>query len=197
MHTNLVVLHWLPPEGSDFSEYVVRYRTDASPWQRISGLHDSEARIEDMHYGERYLIQVNTVSFGVESPQPLELNVTMPPQPVSNVVPLVDSHNLTLEWPQPDGHVDFYTLKWWPTDEPNNWEVKNVSHLEQKDCKDVSLRSHPSHTHAILSFQQRHLRTFECPSRTCRQVGSIASKSRPVRTTSAPGSPISPRAPCP
>ncbi|EDV44425.2 uncharacterized protein Dana_GF20352, isoform B [Drosophila ananassae] len=133
VHTNLVVLHWLPPEGSDFSEYVVRYRTDASPWQRISGLHDSEARIEDMHYGERYLIQVNTVSFGVESPQPLELNVTMPPQPVSNVVPLVDSHNLTLEWPQPDGHVDFYTLKWWPTDEPNNWEVKNVSHLEQKD----------------------------------------------------------------
>ncbi|KAH8315066.1 hypothetical protein KR059_006004, partial [Drosophila kikkawai] len=130
VHTNLVVLHWQPPEGSDFSEYVVRYRTDASPWQRIAGLHKNEARIEDMHYGERYLVQVNTVSFGVESPHPVELNVTMPPQPVSNVVPLVDSRNLTLEWPRPDGHIDFYSLKWWPTDEAENVEFKNVTQLE-------------------------------------------------------------------
>ncbi|KAH8275987.1 hypothetical protein KR018_000494, partial [Drosophila ironensis] len=130
VNTNLVVLHWQPPHGSDFSEYVVRYRTDASPWQVIPALHDSEARIEDMHHGERYLVQVNTVSFGLESLHPQELNVTMPPQPVSNVVPLVDSHNLTLEWPRPDGHVDFYTLKWWPTDEPDKVEVKNMSQLE-------------------------------------------------------------------
>ncbi|XP_041563827.1 tyrosine-protein phosphatase 10D isoform X3 [Drosophila elegans] len=139
VHTNLVVLHWQPPEGSDFSEYVVRYRTDASLWQRISGLHDNEARIEDMHYGERYLVQVNTVSSGVESPHPLELNVTMPPQPVSNVVPLVDSRNLTLEWPRPDGHVDFYTLKWWPTDEADRVEFKNVSQLDDLSSPSVRI----------------------------------------------------------
>ncbi|KMZ08219.1 tyrosine-protein phosphatase 10D isoform X2 [Drosophila simulans] len=139
VHTNLVVLHWQPPEGSDFSEYVVRYRTDASPWQRISGLHENEARIKDMHYGERYLVQVNTVSFGVESPHPLELNVTMPPQPVSNVVPLVDSRNLTLEWPRPDGHVDFYTLKWWPTDEEDRVEFKNVTQLEDLSSPSVRI----------------------------------------------------------
>ncbi|XP_017061730.1 tyrosine-protein phosphatase 10D isoform X2 [Drosophila ficusphila] len=139
VHTNLVVLHWQPPEGSDFSEYAVRYRTDASAWQRISGLHENEARIEDMHYGERYLVQVNTVSFGVESPHPLELNVTMPPQPVSNVVPLVDSRNLTLEWPRPDGHVDFYTLKWWPTDDSERVEFKNVSQLEDLSSPSVRI----------------------------------------------------------
>lgn len=149
MHTNLVVLHWQAPEGSDFSEYVVRYRTDASPWQRISGLHENEARIKDMHYGERYLVQVNTVSFGVESPHPLELNVTMPPQPVSNVVPLVDSRNLTLEWPRPDGHVDFYTLKWWPTDEEDRVEFKNVTQLE--DCELIPPDAHSSVSNLIAT----------------------------------------------
>ncbi|XP_034102498.1 tyrosine-protein phosphatase 10D isoform X2 [Drosophila albomicans] len=127
VNTNLVLLHWQPPEGSDYSEYAVRYRTAASPWQRLVNVHEPQARIEDMHYGERYLVQVNTVSFGVESPSPLELNITMPPQPVSNVVPLVDSRNLTLEWPRPDGHVDYYTIKWWATDAPQQLEYKNVS----------------------------------------------------------------------
>ncbi|XP_017149577.1 tyrosine-protein phosphatase 10D isoform X2 [Drosophila miranda] len=139
VHTNLVVLHWQPPEGSDFSEYVVRYRTAASPWQRLANVHESHARIEDMHYGERYLIQVNTISFGVESPSPLELNVTMPPHPVSNVVPLVDSRNLTLEWPRPDGHIDYYTLKWWPTDEGDHVEYKNVTQLEDLTSPSVRI----------------------------------------------------------
>lgn len=127
VNTNLVLLNWLPPEGSDYSEYAVRYRTAASTWQRLVNVHEPQARIEDMHYGEKYLVQVNTVSFGVESPAPLELNISMPPQPVSNVVPLVDSRNLTLEWPRPDGHVDYYTIKWWATDEPQLVEYKNVS----------------------------------------------------------------------
>lgn len=125
----MVLLHWQPPEGSDFSEYAVRYRTAASTWQRLPNVHEPEARIEDMRYGERYLVQVNTLSFGVESPTPLELNITMPPQPVSNVVPLVDSRNLTLEWPRAEGHVDYYTIKWWATDEPQLVEYKNVTQL--------------------------------------------------------------------
>ncbi|XP_002010656.3 tyrosine-protein phosphatase 10D [Drosophila mojavensis] len=129
VNTNLVLLHWQPPEGSDFSEYAVRYRTAASTWQRLPNVHEPEARIEDMRYGERYLVQVNTLSFGVESPTPLELNITMPPQPVSNVVPLVDSRNLTLEWPRAEGHVDYYTIKWWATDEPQLVEYKNVTQL--------------------------------------------------------------------
>ncbi|XP_034475504.1 tyrosine-protein phosphatase 10D isoform X1 [Drosophila innubila] len=132
VNTNLVLLHWQPPEGSDYSEYAVRYRTAASPWQRLLNVHEPQARIEDMHYGERYLVQVNTVSFGVESPSPLELNITMPPQPVSNVVPLVDSRNLTLEWPRPDGHVDYYTIKWWATDDSQQLKYKNVSQLPEE-----------------------------------------------------------------
>ncbi|XP_034139015.1 tyrosine-protein phosphatase 10D isoform X2 [Drosophila guanche] len=139
VHTNLVVLHWKPPEGSDFSEYVVRYRTAASPWQRLANVRESHARIEDMHYGERYLIQVNTISFGVESQSPLELNVTMPPHPVSNVVPLVDSRNLTLEWPRPDGHIDYYTLKWWATDEVDRFEYKNVTQLDDLTSPSVRI----------------------------------------------------------
>ncbi|XP_030379316.1 tyrosine-protein phosphatase 10D [Scaptodrosophila lebanonensis] len=142
VNTNLVMLHWLPPEGSDFSEYIVRYRTNKSPWQRLVNVHESHARIEDMHYGERYLVQVNTVSFGVESPAPLELNVTMPPQPVSNVVPLVDSRNLTLEWPRPDGHVDYYTIKWWPTDAQQLAQYKNVTDLADQNSSSVRIFVH-------------------------------------------------------
>ncbi|ALC49140.1 Ptp4E [Drosophila busckii] len=132
INTNLVLLQWQPPVDSDYSEYAVRYRTALSPWQRLPNVHEPSAHIKDMHYGERYLVQVNTVSFGVESPAPLELNVTMPPQPVSNVVPLVDSRNLTLEWPKPVGHVDYYTIKWWPTDASQQVEYKNVSLKEEK-----------------------------------------------------------------
>ncbi|XP_023030933.1 tyrosine-protein phosphatase 10D isoform X1 [Drosophila willistoni] len=139
VNTNLVELNWQPPEGSDFSEYVVRYRTDASPWQQLAHIRENHASIKDMRYGERYLVQVNTVSFGVESAQPLELNVTMPPQPVSNVVPLVDSRNLTLEWPQPDGHIDYYTIKWWPTDAVNQVEYKNVTTLENHSTPSVRI----------------------------------------------------------
>ncbi|XP_032594468.1 tyrosine-protein phosphatase 10D [Drosophila grimshawi] len=139
VNTNLVLLHWLPPEGSDYNEYAVRYRTDASTWQRLPNVHEPQARIEDMHYGERYLVQVNSLSFGVESPAPLELNITMPPQPVSNVVPLVDSRNLTLEWPRPDGHVDYYTIKWWSTDAPQLVEYKNVTQLPE-DLSSASVR---------------------------------------------------------
>ncbi|XP_064538803.1 tyrosine-protein phosphatase 10D isoform X1 [Drosophila montana] len=140
VNTNLVLLNWVPPEGSDYSEYAVRYRTAASTWQRLPNVHEPQARIEDMHYGERYLVQVNTMSFGVESPAPLELNITMPPQPVSNVVPLVDSRNLTLEWPRADGHVDYYTIKWWATDEPQLVEYKNVTQLSEQELSSSSVR---------------------------------------------------------
>jgi len=80
-----------------------------------------------MTKGEKYTIQVNTVSFGVESPVPQEVNTTVPPNPVSNIIQLVDSRNITLEWPKPEGRVESYILKWWPSDNPGRVQTKNVS----------------------------------------------------------------------
>lgn len=128
MRSNSVLARWLPPEDSDFTEYTIRYRTDSEQqWVRLPSVRTTEAEITDMTKGERYTIQVNTQSFTVESPMAQEVNTTVPPNPVSNIIPLVDSRNITLEWPKPEGRVEAYILKWWPSDNPNKSHTKTVT----------------------------------------------------------------------
>ncbi|XP_037894870.1 tyrosine-protein phosphatase 10D isoform X1 [Glossina fuscipes] len=137
VRSNSVLAHWLPPENSNFTEYIIRYRTGSEQqWIRLPSVRTTEAEITDMTKGEKYTIQVNTVSFGVESPSPQEVNTTVPPNPVSNIIPLVDSRNITLEWPKPEGRVEAYILNWWPTDSPAKTQTKNVS--ENKSTDDIS-----------------------------------------------------------
>lgn len=128
VRSNSVLVHWSPPDGGEFTEYSIRYRTDSEQqWVRLPSVRSTEADITDMTKGEKYTIQVNTVSFGVESPNPQEVNTTVPPNPVSNIIQLVDSRNITLEWPKPEGRVESYILKWWPSDNPSRVQTKNVS----------------------------------------------------------------------
>lgn len=134
MRSNSVLAHWAPPENSEYTEYNIRYRTESEQqWVRLPSVRSTEADITDMTKGEKYTIQVNSVSFGVESQNPQEVNTTVPPNPVSNIIPLVDSRNITLEWPKPEGRVESYILKWWPTDNPSKTQTKNVS--ENKSSK--------------------------------------------------------------
>lgn len=49
------------------------------------------------------------------------------PNPVSNVAPLVDTRNLTLEWPVPEGRVEWYSLRWWAEHEPARGGAQNIS----------------------------------------------------------------------
>ncbi|XP_017052134.1 tyrosine-protein phosphatase 10D isoform X2 [Drosophila ficusphila] len=137
VRSNSVLVHWSPPESGEFTEYSIRYRTDSEQqWVRLPSVRSTEADITDMTKGEKYTIQVNTVSFGVESPVPQEVNTTVPPNPVSNIIQLVDSRNITLEWPKPEGRVESYILKWWPSDNPARVQTKNVS--ENKSADDLS-----------------------------------------------------------
>ncbi|XP_037938051.1 tyrosine-protein phosphatase 10D isoform X1 [Teleopsis dalmanni] len=137
VRSNSVLVRWSPPENSDYTEYFIRYRTDSEQqWVRLPSVRSTEADISNMTKGEKYTIQVNTISFGVESPTPQEVNTTVPPNPVSNIIPLVDSRNITLEWPKPEGRVESYILKWWPTDNPTKTQTKNVS--ENKSADDHS-----------------------------------------------------------
>lgn len=126
--SNSVLVQWSPPVRSEFSEYAIRYRTDSeNQWVRLPSVRGTEADVTDMTPGERYLIQVNTVSHAVESPEPQQVNQTVRPNPVSNIVLLVDSTNITLEWPRPEGRVEIYVLQWWPTLKPNEIKTKNVT----------------------------------------------------------------------
>jgi hypothetical protein len=55
-----------------------RYRTeDNDQWFKLSSVSGHEAVVEDMTPGEKYRIQVNTVSYGVESNQPQEVTQTV------------------------------------------------------------------------------------------------------------------------
>ncbi|XP_038120480.1 tyrosine-protein phosphatase 10D isoform X6 [Culex quinquefasciatus] len=128
--SNSVLVHWKPPERSEFTEYSIRYRTESEKqWIRLPSVKATEADVTDMTPGEKYTIQVNTVSYGVESPNPQQVNQTVRPNPVSNIAPLADSNNITLEWPRPEGRVETYIIHWWPTEFPDQVSTKNVSEV--------------------------------------------------------------------
>ena len=76
--SNTVLVHWAPPIESLLSEYAIRYRTEDDPrWVKLPSVKVTEAEVADMTPGEKYTIQVNTVSFGVESLYPLHVNHTV------------------------------------------------------------------------------------------------------------------------
>ena len=76
--SNTVVVHWEAPTDSLYSEFSIRYRTEDDPrWVKLPSVRETEAEVADMTPGERYTIQVNTVSYGVESLYPLQVNHTV------------------------------------------------------------------------------------------------------------------------
>ncbi|XP_053697410.1 tyrosine-protein phosphatase 10D isoform X2 [Sabethes cyaneus] len=128
--SNSVLVRWKAPERSEFTEYSIRYRTESEKqWIRLPSVKTTDADVTDMTPGEKYTIQVNTVSYGVESPNPQQVNQTVRPNPVSNIAPLVDSNNITLEWPRPEGRVETYIIHWWPTEFPDQVFSNNVSEI--------------------------------------------------------------------
>ncbi len=112
--SNSVVVRWQGPKDTIFSEYSIRYRTEEEEkWIRLPPVKEmTEAEISDMTPGEKYFIQINTVSYGVESIHPLQTNHTVRPNPVSNIAPLIDSNNVTLEFPRPEGRIEHYVVLW-------------------------------------------------------------------------------------
>lgn len=76
--SNSVLVQWTAPSESLISEYAIRYRTDSdNQWVRLPAVQNTEAEVADMTPGERYTIQVNTVSYGLESNEPQQLNHTV------------------------------------------------------------------------------------------------------------------------
>lgn len=112
--SNTVLVRWKEPVNSLFTEYSIRYRTeDDKNWVKLPEIGTSlEAEVTDMVPGEKYMIQVNTVSYSVESAHPLQINHTIRPNPASYVVALVDSSNVTLEFPKPEGRIEYYMVSW-------------------------------------------------------------------------------------
>ncbi|KAH1027883.1 hypothetical protein HUJ05_001314 [Dendroctonus ponderosae] len=126
--TNSVIVQWQAPMDSLITEYSIRYKTGSdNQWIRLPAVQNTEAEVTDMTPGERYTIQVNTVSYSLESNEPQQLNHTVRPNPVSNIAPLVDSNNVTLEWPRPEGRVETYIVRWWEITTPSQVNKSIVS----------------------------------------------------------------------
>lgn len=51
-------------------------------------------------------------------------------------MPIIDSTNVTLEWPRPEGRIETYVIRWWPVKNPEDFRTKNVS--ESNDVSDIS-----------------------------------------------------------
>ncbi|XP_015183545.1 PREDICTED: tyrosine-protein phosphatase 10D isoform X2 [Polistes dominula] len=148
--SNTVLVHWEAPTDSIFSEYSIRYRTEDEPrWVKLPSVREiGEAEVADMTPGERYTIQVNTVSYGVESLHPLQVNHTIRPNPVLNIRPIVDSTNVTLEWPRPEGRIETYVIRWWPVENPDDVRAKNVT--ESPEISALIFDENTIHTERVL-----------------------------------------------
>ncbi|KAI8440644.1 hypothetical protein MSG28_001853, partial [Choristoneura fumiferana] len=114
--SNSVVVRWRgPAQPSRLGAFLLQYRThNDRKWTRLPPLppNITEAEIVDMTHGERYSIQLDTLSEAaaggdsVDSGEPRRADHTVRPNPVSNVAALVDTRNMTLEWPRPKGRVE-------------------------------------------------------------------------------------------
>lgn len=76
--SNTIAVHWEAPTDSIYTEFSIRYRTEDDPrWVKLPSVRVTEAEVADMTPGERYTIQVNTVSHGVEGLYPLNVTHTV------------------------------------------------------------------------------------------------------------------------
>lgn len=76
------------------------------------------------------------------------INLSLGPNPVLNITSIIDSTNVTLEWPRPEGRIETYVIRWWPMANPENIRIKNVS--GRNDISDISFEESAMHTERVL-----------------------------------------------
>ncbi|XP_071530896.1 tyrosine-protein phosphatase 10D-like isoform X2 [Panulirus ornatus] len=122
-----VTLAWQAPIESLFTHYIVRYRTvETTDWTELPAINKTLATVDDLQPGERYVIQVRSVSHRVESFTSQEVEQTVPPNPVREIEHHLDSQNITFEWPRPEGRIDTYTVVWWNERTPDRKKPKVI-----------------------------------------------------------------------
>ncbi|CAG9792265.1 unnamed protein product [Diatraea saccharalis] len=126
--SNSLRARWEGPGKGALGSFQLQYRADSTPhpqsaWVSLPPLPASSTSEElpNLSPGERYQVRLDTASEpatgdAVTSGHPLDVYHVVRPSPVSNVGQLVDTRNMTLEWPRPAGRVEFYSLRWWRAD---------------------------------------------------------------------------------
>lgn len=120
-----MILTWTAPNESVIDHYVVRYRTaDSVSWKELVVANATSCEIKKLDSGEKYVVQVVSVSSRVESPDAEIVEQTMYPNPIKHVLHILDSYNITFKWKIPKGRKDYYIINYYPVKTP----IDQLSH---------------------------------------------------------------------
>ena len=127
-----VSLAWTPPTDSLYTEFVIRFRprSGESLWREVSVSSDrSEYTLQDMTPGEMFSLQLDTASYHVVSGEPLVTSTTTDPSPVSltDLPPILEAENVTVQWPVPAGRVERYHISWQPVGDQDRVQYSEVA----------------------------------------------------------------------
>ncbi|CAG4984834.1 unnamed protein product [Colias eurytheme] len=145
--SNAVEVRWEAPGGSALGGFALRYRAGGpgAAWRRDSlPAAARRAELANMTHGERYAIALDSLSDPPDAPdaldsgRPLTAEHTVRPNPVSNVLQLADTRNMTLEWPRPEGRVDWYQVEWWEREEEGEGGAMGGAGAEGGGARNVS-----------------------------------------------------------
>ena len=127
-----VSLAWTPPTDSLYTEFVIRFRprSGESLWREVSVSSErSEYTLQDMTPGEMFSLQLDTASYHVVSGEPLVTTTTTDPSPVSltDLPPILEAENVTVQWPVPAGRVERYHISWAPVGDQDLVQYSEVA----------------------------------------------------------------------
>ena len=127
-----VSLAWVAPSDSLYTEFLIRWRARAedAQWREESvGGERSDYTLQNMDPGEMFSLQLDTASYRVVSGQPLTATTTIDPSPVSltQLQPILEAENVTVQWPVPAGRVERYYISWHPVGDQDSLQYSEVA----------------------------------------------------------------------
>ncbi|CAM1318251.1 Uncharacterised protein g6905 [Pycnogonum litorale] len=123
-----MIVTWNPPSNSKYSHYVVRHRlADRGNWTKFEARNVTTYIIPKLVTGERYIVQVKTVSYRVESARSQQVEQTVEPSRITEVRHILDSYNITFKWTVPEGRIDYYLIVYNVAHNPSNQTTRHIT----------------------------------------------------------------------
>ncbi|KAG8193889.1 hypothetical protein JTE90_011449 [Oedothorax gibbosus] len=173
--TNMIIV-WQSPVGSLYDHFGVRYQPVGSAfWREMGFVNTTSCEIKDLVPGERYSVQVTSVSKKVESLEADQIEQTMYPRPLKRVREVLSSYNVTFEWEVPQGHRDYYIIVYNPVDDPQDQKSLQVAANDTHPMEQMDVIIDELRPGELYSFR------FYAVSHNLRSEGiSMQTRTKPV-----------------
>lgn len=110
-----IALSWDTPHNSFVSGYYIRYKAEhTGTWMQPteSLMNGTRQELTNLLPGEKYTIELSSVSFSVLCAAPVQVHWYTPPSPVQNVAALPSMETVKLKFQKPQSRFDFYKIRW-------------------------------------------------------------------------------------